>query len=106
MPETKTMIRFFTIADYEEEEIWLHEQHKNGWKLHKMIPPCLYIFEKCTPRRCHLSSRLQKRRGKRQLFPTVHGLRLGVHRPLRRMAVFSQARIRSKHRAGRRAVFR
>lgn len=36
MPETKTMIRFFTIADYEEEEIWLHEQHKNGWKLHKM----------------------------------------------------------------------
>ena len=29
MPETKTMIRFFTIADYEEEEIWLHEQHKN-----------------------------------------------------------------------------
>ena len=45
MPETKTMIRFFTIADYEEEEIWLHEQHKNGWKLHKMIPPCLYIFE-------------------------------------------------------------
>ncbi len=49
MPETKTMIRFFTIADYEEEEIWLHEQHKNGWKLHKMIPPCLYIFEKCTP---------------------------------------------------------
>ena len=33
MPETKTMIRFFTIADYEEEEIWLHEQHKNGWKL-------------------------------------------------------------------------
>ena len=45
MPETKTMIRFFTIADYEEEEIWLHEQHKNGWKLHKMIPPCLYILE-------------------------------------------------------------
>lgn len=30
MPETKAMIRFFTIADYEEEEIWLHEQHKNG----------------------------------------------------------------------------
>ena len=98
MPETKTMIRFFTIADYEEEEIWLHEQHKNGWKLHKMIP--VYT------RRRHLSSRLQKRRGKRQLFPTVHGLRLGVHRPLRRMAVFPQARIRSKHRAGRRAVFR
>ncbi len=49
MPETKTMIRFFTIADYEEEEIWLHEQHKNGWKLHKMIPPCFYVFEKCAP---------------------------------------------------------
>ena len=28
MSNRKTMIRFFTIADYEEEEIWLREQHK------------------------------------------------------------------------------
>ena len=30
MSNRKTMIRFFTIADYEEEEIWLREQHKKG----------------------------------------------------------------------------
>ena len=33
MNDRKTLVRFFTIADYEEEEIWLREQHKNGWKL-------------------------------------------------------------------------
>ncbi len=45
----KTVIRFFTIADYEEEEAWLHNQHRNGYKLVKMIPPCFFIFEQCTP---------------------------------------------------------
>ena len=50
MNNRKTVIRFFTIADYEEEEVWLHNQHKNGWKLSRMIPPCFYIFEKCTPK--------------------------------------------------------
>ena len=49
MSDRKTVIRFFTIADYEEEEAWLHNQHKNGWKLSRMIPPCLYVFEKCMP---------------------------------------------------------
>lgn len=49
MNNKKTVVRFFTIADYEEEEIWLHDQHMNGWKLIKMIPPCFFFFEKCTP---------------------------------------------------------
>lgn len=49
MNNRKTAIRFFTIADYEDEEIWLHNQHKNGWKLLRMIPPCFFIFEKCAP---------------------------------------------------------
>ena len=40
MNNKKTVIRFFTIADYEDEEIWLHNQHMSGWKLVKMIPPC------------------------------------------------------------------
>lgn len=48
MNDQITIIRFFTIADYEEEEIWLHNQHKNGWKLIEMKPPCLYVFEKCS----------------------------------------------------------
>jgi len=46
---TKTWLRFFTIADYEEEEQWLRDQHKSGWKLVKLIPPCAYTFESCTP---------------------------------------------------------
>lgn len=45
----KTKIRFFTIADYEEEEIWLRNQHRNGWRFVKMVPPCFYILEECTP---------------------------------------------------------
>ncbi len=45
----KTIIRFFTIADFEEEEIWLREKHNSGWKLVKLTPPCFYTFESCEP---------------------------------------------------------
>ena len=45
----KTLVRMYTIADYEEEEIWLREQHRNGWKIVKMTPPCFYTFESCEP---------------------------------------------------------
>ena len=30
MSECKTVLRFFTIADYEEEEQWLHQQHRSS----------------------------------------------------------------------------
>ena len=46
---SKTLTKFFTIADFEEEEIWLRDQHKSGWKLVKMTPPCFYTFEECEP---------------------------------------------------------
>ena len=49
MSNKKMMIRIFTIADYEEEEIWLRQQHKSGWKLMKTVLPCFYFFESCTP---------------------------------------------------------
>ncbi len=49
MNDQKTLIRFFTISDYEDEEIWLRSQHQQGWKLVKMIVPCFYIFESCAP---------------------------------------------------------
>lgn len=49
MGERKTMLRFFTIADYMEEEKWLRETHASGWKLVKMVPPCFFIFEACEP---------------------------------------------------------
>ena len=45
----KTVFHIFTIADYEDEEMWLSEQHANGWKIVKMIPPCFYVFESCEP---------------------------------------------------------
>ncbi len=45
----KTFIRFFTIADFEEEEIWLRKQHLAGWKFVTMHIPCFYVFESCEP---------------------------------------------------------
>ncbi len=45
----KTEIHYFTIADFEEEELWLRDHHANGWKIVRMIPPCIYIFESCEP---------------------------------------------------------
>jgi hypothetical protein len=49
MGKTKLKIRFFTIADYIEEEHWLRAQHQSGWKLVKMTPPCFFTFEQCEP---------------------------------------------------------
>lgn len=49
MSKTKTVPKFFTIADYEEETIWLSKQHKNGWKLKKITFPFFYTLEECTP---------------------------------------------------------
>lgn len=49
MHNRKKEVRFFTIADYEEEEAWLHDRHSQGWKLVKMTPPCFYVFEQCAP---------------------------------------------------------
>ncbi|MDF2543833.1 MAG: hypothetical protein K0S47_3551 [Herbinix sp.] len=44
--ETKIVKKRFFLADYEEEQIFLQEQHKNGWKLLKSKGN-LYTFEKC-----------------------------------------------------------
>lgn len=49
MSDQKTLIRFYTIADFKEEEQWLETQHRQGWKLVTIIPPCIYRFEKCNP---------------------------------------------------------
>lgn len=45
----KIYLRFYSIADYEEEAAWLNEQHKKGLKLSKTFPPFIFIFEKCEP---------------------------------------------------------
>ena len=46
---TETKFRFFTIADYEDEEIWLRKMHNDGLKLVKVIPLGIYTFEECEP---------------------------------------------------------
>ena len=45
----KTFTRYFTIADYEDEELWLREMHREGWKLVDMTVPCFFHFESCEP---------------------------------------------------------
>nr|WP_298878052.1 DUF2812 domain-containing protein [uncultured Mogibacterium sp.] len=47
MGNRQTKIRFFTIADYNEEQSWLEEQHKNGLRLVKITAPCFFTFEEC-----------------------------------------------------------
>lgn len=46
---TKREYRFFTIADFREEEAWLRAQHNSGWKLSRFKAPCFFIFESCEP---------------------------------------------------------
>ncbi len=47
--ETKKTRKFFTIFEYEKEETYLQEMHKDGWKLVKVTGLCQYHFEKCQP---------------------------------------------------------
>ena len=44
---TKTLFKFFTIADYLEEEEWLAKKHREGMKLVKFSAPGFYTFEEC-----------------------------------------------------------
>ena len=47
--DKRTMFRWFTLTDFEEEEEFLREEHKMGWKFKRFILPGFYIFEKCQP---------------------------------------------------------
>ena len=47
--QAKTTIRFFTIADYEKEQEYLRQMHKDGWKFLSVSGLCRYHFEKCEP---------------------------------------------------------
>lgn len=49
MSDRKVCVRFFTVADYEDEEIWLREQHRDGWRLLRTYVPCFFVFERCAP---------------------------------------------------------
>lgn len=49
MSETVMRVRFFTVADFKEEEDWLREMHRGGWRLVSLTPPCFFRFERCEP---------------------------------------------------------
>ena len=49
MKNKKTLFRFYTLFEYEEEEAFLENQHKNGWKAIGYKLPGFYKFEKCEP---------------------------------------------------------
>ena len=49
MSDSTMKIRFFTIADFKEEEQWLRKMHRSGLKLVNMQPPCFFFFERCEP---------------------------------------------------------
>lgn len=46
---SKVLFRFWTITDYEEEEQFLREQQRKGWRFRKYWLPGIYFFDKCTP---------------------------------------------------------
>ena len=45
--KTKKEFRYFTIFNYENEQEYLREQHKHGWKFVKVTGLGMYHFEEC-----------------------------------------------------------
>ncbi|MBQ2242140.1 MAG: DUF2812 domain-containing protein, partial [Clostridia bacterium] len=43
----KKLFRYFSIFEYEKEEQYLREMHKDGWKFLKVTGLGVYHFEKC-----------------------------------------------------------
>ena len=48
MKDQKTAFRYFTIMEYEKEQKWLEQQHREGWRLTD-AKVCVYRFERCKP---------------------------------------------------------
>ena len=46
---TKKEFRWFSIFEYEKEQEYLREQHKNGWKFINVTGLGMYHFEECQP---------------------------------------------------------
>ncbi len=47
--EKKKVFRWFTIFEYEEEQEFLRQMHKDGWKFVTLKGLGVYHFEKCVP---------------------------------------------------------
>lgn len=48
MAKRKVLFKWFTIADYLEEEVWLTQQQQKGWKLVDIKPIGIFVFEETT----------------------------------------------------------
>lgn len=46
---TKKEVKFFSVPEWEKEQDYLREMHKNGWRFVKVKHLGLYQFEKCEP---------------------------------------------------------
>lgn len=49
MNDTKKEFKFFTVPEWEKEQEYLRQQHKNGWKFVRVSGLCMYHFVKCEP---------------------------------------------------------
>lgn len=47
--ELKREFHYFVLTDYEQEEDYLRQMHRNGWKLVKVKLPGFFYFEACQP---------------------------------------------------------
>lgn len=47
MKNKKVKIRYFTVVQWKQEQEFLRQQHKNGWKFTKLNALGCYHFEKC-----------------------------------------------------------
>ena len=47
--EMKTTVKFFSVVDWEEEQNYLREMHRRGWKFVRLTALCFYHFVKCEP---------------------------------------------------------
>ena len=46
---TRREFHYFMLPDYEQEEEYLREMHRDGWKFTHVTMPGVYHFEKCEP---------------------------------------------------------
>lgn len=49
MKQIKKEFRFFTIAQWEQEQDYLRQRHKQGWAFQQVSFPGIYTFCRCTP---------------------------------------------------------
>lgn len=49
MQDTKTEFKYFPVFEWEKEQDYLRQQHKNGWKFVRVSFIGVYHFERCRP---------------------------------------------------------